>query len=350
MASRKIAEAYREEVEQFGTASQRMKQLLQDVADSGRDFAAKVTESMSHAIDGIESSLARLIVTGKGGFRSLFESIAEEMTKNGIQLGFSKIAQGITSHNPKKPGTPESADAGGMAGALAKIFGGGEHGKPAGTKGNPLYVVPVGALTAAAGSLKPGEGSAAAGGAFSTVSNLFDKASTPDWMRSLGIGAPTDIPRPGGESTAQSSLEAGSSIVKSIFAAHQDSGDNDGGDLESSGGLLSKFGKIFSSGGLGSSVLSMIPKLPFFGGFLEGGGDVTPGRAYVVGEKHPEIFLPRSAGTVIPKMPMGGTTIRNTNVNLNITGADHADSFRRSSSQIFAHLHAQAAGAAMKNK
>jgi len=30
------------------------------------------------------------------------------------------------------------------------------------------------------------------------------------------------------------------------------------------------------------------------------GGDVTPGKAYVVAEKRPEVFIPRSAGTIIP--------------------------------------------------
>jgi hypothetical protein len=30
-----------------------------------------------------------------------------------------------------------------------------------------------------------------------------------------------------------------------------------------------------------------------FGGFLAEGGDVTPGKAYVVGEEHPEFFIPK---------------------------------------------------------
>jgi len=32
---------------------------------------------------------------------------------------------------------------------------------------------------------------------------------------------------------------------------------------------------------------------------LMAGGDVTPGKAYVVAEKRPEVFMPRSAGTII---------------------------------------------------
>lgn len=37
-----------------------------------------------------------------------------------------------------------------------------------------------------------------------------------------------------------------------------------------------------------------------FGGFFANGGPVSPGKAYVVGEKGPEVFMPNSAGTIIP--------------------------------------------------
>lgn len=44
---------------------------------------------------------------------------------------------------------------------------------------------------------------------------------------------------------------------------------------------------------------------PSFGGFMEDGGAVQAGQAYVVGEKRPELFVPRTSGTIIPKMPTG---------------------------------------------
>lgn len=37
-----------------------------------------------------------------------------------------------------------------------------------------------------------------------------------------------------------------------------------------------------------------------FGGARAGGGDVSNGRAYLVGEEGPEMFVPRTAGTIIP--------------------------------------------------
>jgi len=45
-----------------------------------------------------------------------------------------------------------------------------------------------------------------------------------------------------------------------------------------------------------------------FGGFLAEGGPVDPSSAYIVGEREPEIFNPRSSGTITPmsKMSVGG--------------------------------------------
>lgn len=40
-----------------------------------------------------------------------------------------------------------------------------------------------------------------------------------------------------------------------------------------------------------------------FGGFRADGGDVQPGTAYVVGERRPEVFVPRAPGTILPKLP-----------------------------------------------
>jgi hypothetical protein len=36
------------------------------------------------------------------------------------------------------------------------------------------------------------------------------------------------------------------------------------------------------------------------------GGPVSAGRPYIVGEKRPELFVPRTAGTIVPRVPRGG--------------------------------------------
>ena len=70
-----------------------------------------------------------------------------------------------------------------------------------------------------------------------------------------------------------------------------------------------------------------------FSGFLAGGGDVMPGRSYVVGEKHPELFVPRQAGEIVPGGGAKAMRPLQYAPTFNISTPD-ADSFRRSHAQI----------------
>jgi hypothetical protein len=92
-----------------------------------------------------------------------------------------------------------------------------------------------------------------------------------------------------------------------------------GSMLPAAGGGLSA---LFGGGGSGflSALTGFLP-------FLADGGDVTPGRAYVVGEKRPEVFVPRSAGTVIPNVPSGGN-VTHISQTFHISTPD-ADSFQK---------------------
>jgi len=61
---------------------------------------------------------------------------------------------------------------------------------------------------------------------------------------------------------------------------------------------------------------SVIPGMPF-GGARAGGGDVIGGRAYLVGENGPEMFMPRTNGTVLPnsaQQPQKAGNVINVNV------------------------------------
>jgi hypothetical protein len=46
------------------------------------------------------------------------------------------------------------------------------------------------------------------------------------------------------------------------------------------------------------------------GSLGEGGGDVAAGKAYVVGEKRPELFVPSSSGRIEPSVPSGEIVVR----------------------------------------
>ncbi|MCW0181294.1 MAG: hypothetical protein OJI70_05915 [Zavarzinia sp.] len=89
------------------------------------------------------------------------------------------------------------------------------------------------------------------------------------------------------------------------------------------------------SGGTGSNAagggdfLTMLGSL--FGGFRASGGPVAAGRAYVVGEQGPELFLPEGAGSIEPQgAPAAAVTPR---VTVNISTPDVAG-FRRSQGQV----------------
>ena len=71
---------------------------------------------------------------------------------------------------------------------------------------------------------------------------------------------------------------------------------------------------------IGGGVQSLMGSLPF-GGARADGGPVSGGMAYLVGERGPEIVVPRSSGTVIPNDRIGGPSISQT-FNIDARGAD----------------------------
>jgi hypothetical protein len=65
---------------------------------------------------------------------------------------------------------------------------------------------------------------------------------------------------------------------------------------------------LLSGGTQGTSFGDSLGALgALFGGFREQGGPVSPGRAYVVGEKRPEVFVPSTSGYILPRVPQGGS-------------------------------------------
>ena len=75
------------------------------------------------------------------------------------------------------------------------------------------------------------------------------------------------------------------------------------------------------TGGLGGSFSSFLGSVASTGlPGLASGGPVMPGKPHIVGEKGPELFVPRVAGTVVPNHKMGsGPTIIN---NIDARGAE----------------------------
>lgn len=74
-----------------------------------------------------------------------------------------------------------------------------------------------------------------------------------------------------------------------------------------SSGIQQLLSSVFTGGlgGGGGGLFSGLFK-GLFGGFRANGGPVMPNRAYVVGERGPELFMPGNAGTIIPNGGAGG--------------------------------------------
>jgi len=94
------------------------------------------------------------------------------------------------------------------------------------------------------------------------------------------------------------------SIYDALFT-----GSKSGGGI---GGLFSSlFGAIFGgsvSGGASGGASGIASAAGAFFGGRASGGPVTAGVPYVVGERRPELFVPRQSGYIVPQVPGGGMT------------------------------------------
>lgn len=74
--------------------------------------------------------------------------------------------------------------------------------------------------------------------------------------------------------------------------------------------ILSDLARIAARKALGSIMGGMggggNPLGALFGGFRANGGAVTAGKAYMVGERGAEMFVPNQSGTIVPNNAMGG--------------------------------------------
>lgn len=101
------------------------------------------------------------------------------------------------------------------------------------------------------------------------------------------------------------------------------------GSLLNSGGKSSGgSGGLFNLGGLLGSILGLPGRAT--------GGNVSPGRGYLVGERGPELFVPTSAGRVESNATARGGT-RDVRVSINVVspaGASAPQALQRSSRQV----------------
>jgi tape measure domain-containing protein len=101
----------------------------------------------------------------------------------------------------------------------------------------------------------------------------------------------------------------------------------EGGWLDVALKAVLKLGSAAAGAGGGGGAGTAVSALAFVGGDAPGmqhGGPVVGGQPYWVGERGPELFVPRQSGTVVPNgQAMGGTTV----VNVHVSGVQNAQSF-----------------------
>lgn len=221
-------------------------------AEIVRDTLTRAYES---ALDGISEQFARFITGQKTSFADLLKSIGTELVKDGIkaeiQKGVGKLAS-IFHKNPQQQAKPKNDGQSDETALIVRQVGSTSEksqspfgdGKPDGTFDNPFYVI-VEAQTTQSQSAAP-------------------------------------------SANALQVIGSAMALIGSLAGGGSDSSSSD----NSSGG-----------DGLTESVNSTFKPL-----MRANGGDVDPGRLYIVGEKEPEFFTPRTSGTITPmsKANLGG--------------------------------------------
>ena len=89
--------------------------------------------------------------------------------------------------------------------------------------------------------------------------------------------------------------------------------------------LGTALGNIFAGGGGRTPTPSLTPtqQVSRFTFMKENGGPVRANQPYIVGERQPELFVPRASGTIIPSVPMGGQSVTN-NIVINVDASGTA--------------------------
>ena len=97
------------------------------------------------------------------------------------------------------------------------------------------------------------------------------------------------------------------------------------------GGFGENFGKS-ASGGKGKGIGGFLGGI--LGGLFANGGRPPVGKVSVVGERGPELFVPKVAGTIIPNNKIGGGTVNNITINVDGSGMDPQGSSEQSGKQL----------------
>jgi hypothetical protein len=113
--------------------------------------------------------------------------------------------------------------------------------------------------------------------------------------------------------------------------------------------LLKSLTQSATAGGGGGFFTALISG---FGGMKAEGGPVSGDVPYIVGEQGPELFMPKSGGSIVPNSDLMKSTKsevhHHQNTLININGVTDFDSFKQNQSQVSAQMYAALATAARR--
>jgi hypothetical protein len=291
----RIKQSVDELILRTGTAAGGARVFFRQYAQYANDTAQVVHDAFAKIFSALEDQLTNLLAHFKFDFKSLLDTIKESIARAVVQkfiLGPIAAALGLAKNDGSteaqalwvrmaKNVSPTGKDTSGkgiFGSLLGSVFGGaGGTGTPDGSELNPFHVID------------------------DSNGGLFGSGSSGDT---------------GGDGESTSFL----------------------------GKIQGQMGKIFSSIGsffskIGSAILSAFKFIGgaiggLFGGGKAVGGDIMPGKFYLVGERGPELIAPRGSGTVIPNHALGGSRTSNNIVNNFYLSPVRSDPFGYSQSQL----------------
>jgi phage-related minor tail protein len=262
-----------------------------DFSNNAKTVAQDVSATMSKLFSGIEDNLAKLVTGQKTSWHKMITGIGEEVAKMGIDTAL----KGAT---------------GGIGNLLGINLGGASGQKPGTSKGNALWVRNA-----------DGVAGLGAAGASGSLDNIFGKM-WPGAAKSTSLGGTPD-----GSQQNPTYITTADTPGTGILAGLGGAAKGIGGAI---GGMFGGAGK-----GIGSGLGSLLSLIPGFGGMFADGGDVTPGRSYLVGERGPEMIMPRAASTVVPNHALSTGNGKVVNLGgVHFHGVTSHDEFKKSKDQI----------------
>jgi lambda family phage tail tape measure protein len=322
------------------------KNAFRDYIDNATNAARRAEQIFRKTTQGMEDLIVGFVKTGKFEWKNFVSMMLEELLRAQIQQIFAQMLGGMKD--------TIGGGGGGIMGAIGGLFGGGGGGSSGGGGGgimdaigglfgggggglgasqnNPMYVVDVGGGGGMGGGFggfnsgTEGEGGGMFGSIGRTLSGVWDGIKSTagkvwDGIKSVGGSVIDTI-----SSVAGGAWEG----IKKVGGAVWDGIKSVGGSVASGiGSVVSGISSVFGGGGGGGggSFLGDIASGigDFFGGFFANGGNPGIGKPILVGERGPELMIPRNASTIVPNSALGGSS--QTQITYNIQAVD-ASSFR----------------------